>query len=808
MKRHSVSTIGLLISAALLAGCAPETQDATQAETPAATAAPAVQDPALARNLAAMAQRPGVTDLAWREPTERVAGAAGEAMTSGEFPAPDALAAAAAYSNEHAGLGLMVWHQGKLVASMFEGDATAATPFTGFSMHKSVLALAVLAAVEDGIISSLDDRCGRYIPQWRGDPRGDITLRQLLTQSSGLPHYAMGSGSPLATNLALSSKISDTALSFPFEGPAGKQFNYNNVNAQIVGIALENALGERNMRYADYLSQRLWGPLGANDAALWLEVEGGSPRYFAGLDASLTDWLKIGVMLIHKGRVGDQQVLSEASISALTAPSALNAAYGLNVWRGANWAPQRRYGPSTALTVPHAEPYLAPDVVYFDGFGGQRVYVVPSADLVVARVGQVDLTYDDSVIVNTLLRGLMKAEAEQRRAEYNLPATDAVYQERFAQLLREARAGRGLAGYDPLVPLRGAAEPTPLPRGESDWLDADTRAYVSELGEKSNSLAMMVWHRGAVVFEEFFHGGGPDQLVTSRSLSKPLSVIGVGRAIKEGYLPGLDVPLTEYIHEWRDTDRAGITLRHVLQMRSGLAPQGNSFEPDDVMNRAYLHPYHVEVIINEYPLVTEPGTRYDYSNANGELVAVIIERATGRRYEDWLTEAVLQPLGAAGGETWANRIGGTTHSGCCSLLPAETFLRLALLLNADGVWEGEQLLPDGFVEAMTTATQYNAHTGMGAYIAGPYIELRGAANPDFQLGRTRHGEPYLDKDLYLFDGNSNQVVYVIPRHDLVILRVGTAPPKEDPWDNAELPNRLLRKLAEATGAELVPQPSP
>ena len=231
-------------------------------------------------------------------------------------------------------------------------------------------------------------------------------------------------------------------------------------------------------------------------------------------------------------------------------------------------------------------------------------------------------------------------------------------------------------------------------------------------------------------------------------------------------------------------------------------------EPDDVMNRAYLHPYHIEVILAEYPLVHEPGSRYDYSNANAELIAPIIERATGRRYEDWVSEAVLQPLGAAGGEIWINRPGGIPHAGCCALLPAETYLRLALLLLDEGRWQGERLLPEGYVEEMLTPTRYNPHTGMGVYVAGPYVEGRGAANPDLEIGKTAHSEPYLDRDLFLFDGNGNQVVYVVPRHELVILRVGQRPPKDRPWDNTELPNRLLRALHAHSGAALVPQPAP
>ena len=141
-----------------------------------------------------------------------------------------------------------------------------------------------------------------------------------------------------------------------------------------------------------------------------------------------------------------------------------------------------------------------------------------------------------------------------------------------------------------------------------------------------------------------------------------------------------------------------------------------------------------------------------------------------------------------------NRDDGTPHSGCCILLPAETYLRLAILLIDDGYWDGDRLLPDGFVQQVTTSTPQNPHAGMGVYVGSPYIERRGAANPDVPYGQTLHSEPYLADDLFLFDGNSNQVVYIIPSQRLIILRTGDRPPTEPEWDNARLPNIILTEL--------------
>jgi CubicO group peptidase (beta-lactamase class C family) len=242
-------------------------------------------------------------------------------------------------------------------------------------------------------------------------------------------------------------------------------------------------------------------------------------------------------------------------------------------------------------------------------------------------------------------------------------------------------------------------------------------------------------------------------------------------------------------------------------MRSGLLPQGFSPNPADILNRAYLHPRHDEVIINDYPMTHVPGDRYEYSNANSELIAPVIERATGMRYGAYLSEALLRPIGAMGGQIWVNRDGGMAHSGCCLLLPAESWVRMAMLIMADGQWQGEQLLPEGYANAMRTPTVQNPYYGMGVWVAGRYIEKRGFAHPSIAYGKVDHSEPYLDKDIVLFDGNSNQVVYMIPSQNMIILRTGQRPPEDKPWDNTVLPNLLIRDAAKMAGKPM-PEPQP
>ncbi|WP_446831761.1 serine hydrolase domain-containing protein [Candidatus Foliamicus sp.] len=416
--------------------------------------------------------------------------------------------------------------------------------------------------------------------------------------------------------------------------------------------------------------------------------------------------------------------------------------------------------------------------------------LMPAAALAVLGVGS-----------NAMAQASMDAQPHMNRYTEE---DEARYRERFAALTDRSGAS-GLAAYDPLKNVAGAADWMPLEKVQMPSIAPEAIAKSQDYARDMNSTALLIWRNGRVETESYFGDNTAGTLMVSRSLAKPLSVIAVGRAMQKGYIDALDEPVANYIREWRQTPKAAITLRELLGMRSGLKPQEPAPEITDVLNRAYLHPRHDEVLIHDYPLTHKPGSRYEYSNANSELVAPLIERATGAEYEDWVSREVLAPLGAPGGQVWMNREGGTAHAGCCWLLPAETWLRLAILLIDDGEMDGRRLLPEGFVRDMTTATPQNPHAGLGVYVAGSYIERRGAANPDRDVGETLHGEPYLADDLFLFDGNSNQVIYIVPSARLIVARLGNRPPPGVEWDNAYLVNTVLRGLDAPTRAGLRPQ---
>jgi CubicO group peptidase (beta-lactamase class C family) len=331
----------------------------------------------------------------------------------------------------------------------------------------------------------------------------------------------------------------------------------------------------------------------------------------------------------------------------------------------------------------------------------------------------------------------------------------------------------------------------PTPRHGQHSINVNALNKASVYAKAANSSAFMVWRNGRLERADYFGGTTAATPLVAKSLSKPLGAIAIGRAIALGKIASLDQPVADFLTEWKGSPKERILIRHLLDMRSGLMEQTFSADPEHPINRAYLDPEHDRVLIHNYPLTHTPGTHYGYNNATAELVALVIERATGRRYADFIGREILQPIGATGGEIWIDRPGGLAHSGCCMTLPAESWLRLGILLLDDGKVGKKRLLPAGFVAAMTTATPQNPHYGLGVWIAGDYVQRRGFSGVGGPGPQVLHSAPYRDKDLFLFDGNSDQVVYISRATGTVILRLGATPPKQPEWDNSILPNMVI-----------------
>lgn len=352
--------------------------------------------------------------------------------------------------------------------------------------------------------------------------------------------------------------------------------------------------------------------------------------------------------------------------------------------------------------------------------------------------------------------------------------------------------------YAPLAEVaatRGQELPSAIAHPRLGAAIDKTQAYVAGL----NSSAFMVWHDGKLLKETYFGDTSKDTLIVSKSMAKPVASMLVARAIEQGFIQSLDQSVADFIEEWQGTEKAAITVRHLLNMSSGLERfYRTTSNPFNSFHQGFLSGYHEDYIVNKVPLVEEPGSYYDYSQFTSDLVAVLVERATKRKYQDYLATALLAPIGAAGGDIWVNREGGVAHSGCCVMLPADTWLRLGVLLAQNGKWQANRILPEWWNAEVLKGSKNNPNYGLCFWTGAPFSARRHFVDPNYlPTPGVKQAQPYAADDLFMFDGNGSQVIYIVPSKKLVILRTGGWPGKDpdgNEWDNTVLPNTILAAL--------------
>lgn len=376
-----------------------------------------VTDPVFYGRIATIFTIDPVKDVDWYEPLEKVPGKEGSALPravdDAQTISEEAWQAARAYAEETGSVALLVWHKGALQYEHYgEGfDRTSRTDPA--SMHKSVMALLIGAAIADGTLPSVDEPVATYLTEWANDDRAKITIKHLLQMTSGLYRDPF-SPSPFGTTMKLNlgTEITDMTLAQTVRKPPGEEFDYNNFNPQTLSIVLERATGQR---YAQILSEKLWSKIGTGDAYVWLDHEDGLPRTYCCLQATAEDWIRIGLLHLNKGAVDGEQVLPVSWMEDVVTGSDVGPNYGYQTWLGSPYNAQRDYGPYVDAYVRHDEPYDADDVIYFDGAGGQRVYIIPSYDMVIVRTGTGGIDFaagsfvwEDSRIPNMLMRGVIQ----------------------------------------------------------------------------------------------------------------------------------------------------------------------------------------------------------------------------------------------------------------------------------------------------------------------------------------------------------------------------------------------------------------
>ncbi len=345
----------LALAGPALTGCGSET-------------APAAPEPLAKAALAAVIDKPGV-------PREALARRIDALFTDAEAGETRAL---------------LVMQGGRIVAERYAPGYGRDTRFAGWSMTKSITGVLIGLLVSDGRLR-LDESVP--VPAWErpGDPRGEITLRQLLQMRSGLRHSEGGDpvyGSDEVRMLFLDGRddMAAYAEAQPLEAEPGRKFEYSSATSVILADLAAHALtirrepAIRRQTVGDYLRTRIFEPLGMRSAVAEFDA-GGTFIGSSMVHATARDWARLGEFLRNKGSIRGAQVVPRGWIEFMTAPSPRNPGYGAQLWLN---RPQGQ-GQEAMFAAP--VPASAFSCV---GHLGQYVLVSPAQKLTLVRLGHTE----------------------------------------------------------------------------------------------------------------------------------------------------------------------------------------------------------------------------------------------------------------------------------------------------------------------------------------------------------------------------------------------------------------------------------
>jgi CubicO group peptidase (beta-lactamase class C family) len=272
-------------------------------------------------------------------------------------------------SQRHAGLMILV--DGKVRLEKYALGFSANKRWTSFSVAKSFTSTLVGAAVKDGYIKSLDDAVTEYIPVLKGSAYDGVSVRQVLTMSSGVrwnEDYQDPKSDVAQFNLQQPVAGEDVTVTYmkklPRAAAPGTVWNYNTGETNLIGVLVSSATGKT---LAEYLTEKVWKPYGMEMDAMWMLGASGHEVSGCCISASLRDYARLGQFTLGGGVAGGQQVVPDNWFS-----EAVTGYYNIGV-------PGRGYGYQWWTYADGS--YAA------QGIFGQGIFIDPKRKLVIASNG-------------------------------------------------------------------------------------------------------------------------------------------------------------------------------------------------------------------------------------------------------------------------------------------------------------------------------------------------------------------------------------------------------------------------------------
>ena len=258
-----------------------------------------------------------------------------------------------------------------------------------------------------------------------------------------------------------------------------------------------------------------------------------------------------------------------------------------------------------------------------------------------------------------------------------------------------------------------------------------------------NTQGVVIVRHGVIVAERYTNGASENSLATSWSTGKSFASALNGIAIDQGYIDSIDVPAENYLAPWVNTDKEAISVRAILEMRTGLAEATDG--DANIYTSGGDTGDQLAYALNRAPETTPRTDNWAYQNTDSMLLAGILEAATGQNVLDYADMQLFSRIGI-NAEWWTDEL-GHAMTYCCIDTTSRDFARFGLLYARDGRWLDDQIVSPNWVTESTTVPEGTSN---------PYYGLQWWVEPSYG---------------YFYSAGLHQNnIYVYPQYDLVIVR--------------------------------------
>ena len=297
------------------------------------------------------------------------------------------------------------------------------------------------------------------------------------------------------------------------------------------------------------------------------------------------------------------------------------------------------------------------------------------------------------------------------------------------------------------IPKSHMPQPWPVAK---DYNSVKTTGELEKWNKKLGTVAFLIIKNDSIWSESYYDNYTKDSKSNSFSMAKSIVSASLEKAIMQGKIKNLDQLVSDFFPQFKEGKSATMTVGDLSSMASGLDWDESYYSPFSITTQAYFDENLKDVILTQ-KAIDEPGKAYKYLSGNTQLLAMCIEKATGKSLADYVAENFWQPMGAENDALWqTDHKGGIVKAYCCIASNARDFARFGKLYEYHGKWNGTQILDSTFIaKSIMPRFEDSPQYGYGWWLSD-----------------------YKGKKIFYMRGHLGQYVIVIPEDKIMIVRLG------------------------------------